>query len=266
MDQILKKLILKFLSLAIAALNNFSKDKFRLEIGDIGLFRELVSQLNVSDEVAEDIRRLIETKNYPALNELLDSLGKNDIIDALKQLPRLFGGIEVFEKAAKLYSNLKVNAILENLKKIYTVLKQLGFDNQITVDLGIVNRTNYYTGLVFKGYIKGYGDAILSGGRYDKLLNEFGYDVPAIGFGINVDAIASNAQKNEVYSKNIDAVIFSEEDYEYASMQLYNELSQKGLIVENSLFDSVDETKKYASSKGIKKIYVVSEKIEIIDL
>ena len=66
--------------------------KFSLELGHIGIFKELVSRLEISADVKEQIRGLIETKNFPALNDLLDSLGNSPAIIALKKLPGLFGG------------------------------------------------------------------------------------------------------------------------------------------------------------------------------
>ena len=48
---------------------------FSLELGHIGIFKELVGRLEVSDHMKEKIRSRIETKNFPALNDLLDSIG-----------------------------------------------------------------------------------------------------------------------------------------------------------------------------------------------
>lgn len=64
------------------------------------------------------------------------------------------------------------------------------------IDLGLVNRSNYYTGVIFRGYAEGSGATILSGGRYDNLIAEFGLDVPAIGFGVDVNALCD--AKNEI--------------------------------------------------------------------
>ena len=192
-----KKADLEVLSLAIQALSSFDSDNFRLEIGDIGFFTELVSKLNIDDNISEEIRRLIEVKNYPALNDLIDSIGNNEITRALKQLPRLFGGAEVFEKAATLFTDEKTDKILSELKDLYIKLSDLNYNGKITVDLGIVNRTNYYTGVVFRGYLQGCGDSVLSGGRYDKLINEFGLDIPATGFGVNVDSVSSLIRKGK---------------------------------------------------------------------
>ena len=54
----------------------------------------------------------------------------------------------------------------------------------------------YYTGLVFRGYIADTGEAVLGGGRYDTLLENFGEKTGATGFGINISVIADKLAKN----------------------------------------------------------------------
>jgi len=260
-----KRADLEVLGIAIQALSSYGDDKFRLEIGDIGFFKELVSQLEVEELVCEEIRRLIEMKNYPALNDLLDSIGDNKITKALKQLPRLFGGVEVFEKAATLFSDKKIEQILSNLKEVYTSLETLGFNGKITVDLGIVNRTDYYTGVVFSGYLYGYGEAVLSGGRYDKLISEFGLDVPATGFGINVDAVATMLRRNgKMPKQNVaDIIVFGEKRFEMKAIMVAQSYLKQGKIVENSVLETIKEVEAYARKKGIKEICIVSNDIKI---
>ncbi len=263
-----KKADLEVLSLAIQALSSYDSENFRIEIGDIGFFTELVSRLDVDSSVEEDIRRLIEVKNYPALNDFLDSIGDNQITKALKQLPRLFGGVEVFEKASTLFSDEKIDLILSDLKGLYNKLEILGFNGRIAVDLGIVNRTNYYTGIVFRGYLQGYGEAVLSGGRYDKLISEFGYDVPAIGFGINVDAVSSIIRKNNKSSDSTktDIIVFGNNGYEMKALTVAQKLYNEGKKVENAVFETIEEVKEYAKLYCIKEICKVSESIEFINL
>ena len=261
-----KKADIEVLSIALKALSDFDTENFRLEIGDIGYFTELVSNLDVDSTVREEIRRLIEVKNYTALNDLLDSIGNNEITKALKQLPRLFGGEEVFEKASKLFSDEKINKILFDLKNIYNELNLGGFAGKITVDFGIVNRTNYYTGLVFRGYIRGYGDSVLSGGRYDKLMAEFGADIPAIGFGINVDAISSISRKSvkSPQTKTANILLFAEKGYDVTALSYANNLITDGNVVEFCVCDTIDEAKTYAIKLGILKLCIVSDKIKTI--
>lgn len=259
---------LEVLTIAIQTLSAYDSDKFRLEIGDIGFFKELVLQLNVDESISEEIRRLIEVKNYPALNDLLDTIGDNKITHALKQLPRLFGGEEVFEKAATLFSDEKIEKILSNLKNIYKNLESLGYNGKITVDLGTVNRTDYYTGVVFRGYLYGYGEEVLSGGRYDNLISEFGLDIPATGFAINVDAVATMLRRNaNVPKQNIpDLIVFGEIGHEMKALMTAQALVKQGEIVENSVFNNIDNVKEYAKNKGIKQICVVGDDVKTINI
>lgn len=256
------------LCMAVEALAEFDKENFRLEIGHIGYFKELVQRLDVDDRVREEIRLLISAKNYPALNDLLDEVGDNQITNALKQLPRLFGGIEVFDKAAELFTDEKIASILEHLKEVYHRLSSLGYEGKISVDLGIVSHTDYYTGIVFKGYLSGVGQSVLKGGRYDGLLAEFGNPCPAVGFGVNCDAVANYLRKNSLAPtlKTPDCVVYGEKGYVVEAIAFARKLVRDGMIVENSLFDTLDETKEYAAAKGIHKIYIVNESVSEIKL
>ena len=259
---------LEVISMAAAALKACGLN-FSLEIGNIGVFKELVSRLEVSEREKEYIRQLIETKNFPALNDMLDSIGSRNETEALKKLPALFGGEEVFEKAKKVMPDEKITEILDELKEIYKDVSDIcGKDIEITVDLGLVNKTDYYTGLIIKGYLQGHGDEVLSGGRYNKLISEFGYDIPAVGFAVNVDAIAKVASKNanEIKVPVPDAIVYAEPGYEVSALKLAQKLRNKGEIVENALFDDLDLVRDYAKEKKISRIIVVdgSSRTEVL--
>lgn len=256
------------LCIAVEALEEFDKENFRLEIGHIGYFKELVARLDVDERVREEVRRLISAKNYPALNDLLDEVGDNQITNALRQLPRLFGGVEVFDKAASLFTDDKIAGILENLKEVYNRISGMGYDGKISVDLGIVSHADYYTGIVFKGYLSGVGQSVLNGGRYDGLLAEFGNPCAAVGFGVNCDAVAKYLRKNcfAPTLKTPDCIVFGEKGYVVEAISFAQKLVRDGMIVENSLFDTLDETEAYARSKGIHKIYSVNDSVQEIKL
>lgn len=250
---------LEVLSTAIDSLKAFGME-FSLEIGHIGVFKELVGKLEVSDHDKESIRKLIESKNYPALNDLLDSLGNSPVTAALKKLPALFGGIEVFDKAEELIPDENVKHILDELRELYCDMSELcGSDSNISVDLGLVNKTDYYTGVIIKGYLQGHGEEVLSGGRYDKLISEFGYDVPAVGFAVNVNAIQKVIEKNGLYPAmpKADAIVYAEPGCEIAAIKVANELREQGMTVENALFDDIETVREYAKEKKIARVVVV---------
>lgn len=251
---------LEVISMAAEALSSFGLT-YSLELGHIGIFKCLVSHLGVTEHDKETIRKLIETKNFPALNDMLDSIGNNTVTTALKKLPALFGGEEVFDKAAQLMPVDGIKEVLDELREIYCEASEIcGENGTITVDLGLVNKTDYYTGLIIKGYLQGHGDEVISGGRYDKLISEFGYDVPAVGFGVNVNGIEKAMAKN-VQTKTAngaDAVVFAAEGCRVAAFKEAQRLRAQGLIVENALSDDLDTVREYAKEKKIAKVVVVN--------
>jgi ATP phosphoribosyltransferase regulatory subunit len=48
---------------------------------------------------------------------------------------------------------------------------------------------NYYDGVIFKGFVNGIPDSILSGGRYDRLMERFGKKMGAVGFAVYLDKL-----------------------------------------------------------------------------
>ncbi|MBO5575014.1 MAG: ATP phosphoribosyltransferase regulatory subunit [Ruminococcus sp.] len=256
------------LSTAVEALAGFDRDNFRLEIGHIGYFKALVDKLNADDEVKEEIRTLISSKNYPVLNDLLDKVDDKKLANALKQLPRLFGGIDVLDKAASLYTDEKISDILDNLREVFVRLTEMGYDGKISLDLGIVSHIDYYTGIVFRGYLSNIGEAVLKGGRYDNLVGEFGRECNAVGFGINVDSAAKHImlQGGAHSTEKAQVLIFGEYGYEVKAMKYAHELVKQGMKIENSLFDSVDESREYALKNGIQKLVIVGKEIKEAEL
>ena len=252
---------LEVISTAVDSLKAFNME-FSLELGHIGIFKELVSRLEATAKEKESIRKLIESKNFPALNDFLDTFGTSSVTNALKKLPALFGGEEVFDKAEELMPDENIMRLLDELKAIYSDISAIcGEDASITVDLGMVNKTDYYTGFIIKGYLQGHGEEVLSGGRYDKLISEFGYDVPAVGFAVNVNGIEKAIEKNGVYpaQQQIDALVYADEGYEVDALKTAQELREQGLVVETALFDDPDSVREYAKEKKIARVVIIGD-------
>ncbi len=247
---------LDILTSAVDTLQNLGVGRF--EIGHIGIFNALMDGMQLHDAQREQVRTLIESKNYPALNDLLDRVGKSAYSDAMKQLPRLFGDERVFAKARALFTDEESCKQLDYLEKLYRTLTTILPNADIKVDLGLVNRNDYYTGIVFRGYLEGIGSEVLSGGRYDNLLGCFGRNAPAVGFGVNVDAAAQYLCKNtKVSARKTDLLIHGDPGYEVDVFRLQLSHIAAGAVCEVSSFATQGEALAYAKLHRIGKIVYV---------
>lgn len=186
---------LDILTAAFSALEQAEAGSFRIELGHAEIYKALIEALGVDEQTAEDIRRLIENKSFAALGDALAPYQGSAAYQALCAMPQLFGGVEVLDQVEHMTGNMRVLAAVAYLRRVYTALEQAGFGESVIIDLGLVHEMDYYTGIMFRGYLGGAGAAILAGGRYNVLCAKFGRDLPAAGFGIDVERIAETGSE-----------------------------------------------------------------------
>lgn len=222
------------ITMAVESLKRCELNSFKIEIGNAEFFNCVLDKLQISTTVKADICNLIEGKNYAALGDLLDKIGDNRETRLIKKLPGLFGDSSVIDDAKKLYNEPQAIAALDYLKTVYNELCNVGLREYIMIDLGLVNRSNYYTGVIFHGYAQGSGLTVLSGGRYDNLLEEFGMKAAAIGFAVGVSAVCE-AMRDVINTERPVRIALTKGRLEKSSVNLFkkmgldtNELENKG--------------------------------------
>ena len=113
-------------------------------------------------------------------------------------------------------TNERALKAIERLEAIYEVLKLYGCESYVCFDLGMLSKYHYYTGLIFKAYTYGLGDAIVKGGRYNNLLQKFGKDAAAIGFCVVIDELMEALDRQKVvYECNtkVETICYTDENY-----------------------------------------------------
>lgn len=183
-----EKADLEMVAMAVDALRSCGMRRFHIELGHAGFYRALTGRMNMSSEEQEQIRTAIEGKNFALLNDLLEPYRGQSACAALRRLPYLFGGVEVLDEAEKLAGE---SQCLSYLRRLYEELSAAGYGKYVRFDLGLVHQLDYYTGMVFRGYVEGAGAPVLSGGRYDGLMEQFGRKAEATGFAMDVDAVGA---------------------------------------------------------------------------
>lgn len=175
------------ITLAYRALEAAGIRDFRLDLGHVGFMQAVLNQAQLSPETEEQIKKALIHKDLVRLEKLVAAhVGDPELRRILCGLEDLRGGVEILREAGGSLEAGKIPA-LANLEAIFTKLKADGLDDKITIDLSMVKAMDYYTGMVFEGYSRELGYYLCSGGRYDRLLGEFGCDMPATGFALGID-------------------------------------------------------------------------------
>lgn len=200
----------EMISLVIESLKNAGLGRFQVSIGHIEYFKGLCEEAGLDEETELDLRACISGKNYFATQELLNERNVAEPYRSiLLKVADMFGDMTSLSEAKALVKNERSIHAIERLEKLYELLGLYGVKEYVSFDLGMLSKYNYYTGVIFKAYTYGVGDAVVKGGRYDNLLHQFGKDAPAIGFVIVVDDIleALSRQKAQIALPKSAAVL-----------------------------------------------------------
>ncbi|MCI8991357.1 MAG: ATP phosphoribosyltransferase regulatory subunit [Eubacterium sp.] len=205
----------EIIALSIKSLLSAGLREFQISIGHVGYFNGLAKAASLEEELVEEIKELMQNRNFWGIKELIQPL------DLEENLKRLFYSLgEFYDRADQLeeltaladgYPEIK-EAILR-LMELYEVLKLYEAENYISFELGIPEQKQYqyYTGIVFHGYSFGSGEPIVKGGRYDRLLAHFGKDFSAIGFAIVVDQILMALERQNIaipQANNVSLILY----------------------------------------------------------
>lgn len=222
-------------AMIIEALLRTGLSDFQVSIGQVEYYKGICEEAGLSEEMELALREYISTKNYFGAEDfLIQNHVPEQHRNMLLKSAELFGGVEILEEAKESVTSARAIAAIERLESIYQVLCIYGVEKYVSFDLGMLSKYNYYTGVIMKAYTYGVGDAIVTGGRYDRLLGCFGKEKPAIGFMIVIDSLmaAISRQKLSIETdKEIMLLTYRPETFEEA-LGRARELRNSGRAVE----------------------------------
>ncbi len=255
----------EMIAMVIEALKAAGLKEFQVELGQVEFFKGLAEEAGMEEETQETLRTLIENKNYFGVEELVsESPMPQQLKELFLKLPELFGTLEQMRRVKGLVHNERSLKAIERLERVQEILKTYGMAEYVSYDLGMLSKYQYYTGIIFKAYTYGTGEYIVTGGRYDKLLVQFGKDVPAVGFAIVVDQLllAISRQKIEVFTDQIDALVVYDWEVQKDGIGLAADLRKKGkrtILIKKSSELSFQEYEDWARKKGIQTLYCMEK-------
>lgn len=255
------------IKVAIEALETVDIHDFTMHIGSSQFLEYMLSDIGLGELEREQVYVAIDQKDAVKLKKILEASPiDSQTLAMLLELIQCAGSIELLRSVKQRINCSQSKEALEYLEEIYEILQAYGIEEKVLFDFSLLSYGKYYTGIMFQAFTHGIGSAIVEGGRYDTLLCQFGRDLPAVGFGIdinlvlqklmqNIDNISLNASKTLiVYTTNTRS----------AALKVADNFRKEGLIIENSFSKDIEEALNYAKDLGMGGILYFKEEERVV--
>lgn len=208
---------LEVLLLAQKSLKAIS-DAYIMDLSHMGFVAGLMEEVALPYAKQQALLSCISEKNAHGIRSICKESGlAEDMTERLETLTSLYGSLEeTLPQAKALCCNAKMEQAVKELEDILRCLKIGGNEKNVNLDFSIVNDMDYYTGVIFQGFINGVPSGILSGGRYDNLLHKMGKDADAIGFAVYLDLLERFETVEKEY--DVDTLLLYEDGADTAAL------------------------------------------------
>lgn len=217
--------------LAAASLALVSAD-FVLDVSHLGVLSALLDESSEDENFRREAAHHIAEKNPHDLARVCVEYGVDaDKAAALNEFIGIYGDMAtVLERLAPLCVSPAAVQALNELRTLYTLLKDTPYAECIHFDFSIVNDMNYYNGIVFKGFLSGICEGVLAGGQYDKLMRKMGRKSGAVGFALYLDLLEGLQDTANEFDVDV-LLLYDEKTPMSALVEQMNTLTADGKLV-----------------------------------
>ena len=185
--------------LAVRSLESIS-DNYIFELSHEGFVEAVFEDCKIERALRQSILSAVSRKSIGELELICKEKGiSNEIRNVLLTFTKNYTSVDDAITALKeICTGEAASKSFEEFSFIVDFIREAGFEKNIKIDFSLTNDMSYYSGIVFKGYIKGIPSSVLSGGQYDKLMKKMGRASGAVGFAVYLDALERfELQENE---------------------------------------------------------------------
>jgi ATP phosphoribosyltransferase regulatory subunit len=191
---------LEVLDLVLDCLRSAGLAKLVLDLGDSRVVRGLLAGVLADADRLGKVYCALATKDAVGLRELTGDFPA-ETRDALRSLISLYGDARVLDLAQReLPLRPLVLAALDDLRWLSQRVMQSHPEVRVGFDLADIGGNAYYSGARFAAYATGSSDALARGGRYDEVGAVFGRNRPAVGFSLDLKALAAMAPTRPLHA------------------------------------------------------------------
>ncbi len=178
------------IAVMVSSLRRLGLRAFRLAVGHSGYVQSMLGSL--PDALRAELRSALIEKDLVAYGRALVGgrrlVGEADL-EKLAALPHIRGGVEAVAAARAAALDDGARAACDELDALWGALREHGVDEFVRLDMALYLHHEYYTGVVIEGYADALGYPICFGGRYDRLLEQFGREAPATGSVLHIERL-----------------------------------------------------------------------------
>ncbi len=196
--------VFETLLLAAKSLETISSD-FVLDISHLGILSATLEDIDCGNSFNREVMHLLAEKNLHETAALCEKYGvdeekKNNLLSIVRTYGNIKNTLNVLEP---LCVSEKAKEAFAQLKTVCALLETCGFGDKIRLDFSVVNDMKYYNGIVFKGFVDGVCEGVLSGGQYDKLMARMHRKSGAIGFAVYLDLLQGFKKQKPAYDVDV---------------------------------------------------------------
>ena len=231
----------EIVDLAVKSLDIIN-EKSLIVLSHAGFISSIFDNLNLEYEVKEEIFDCINKKNSHDIKKILENnkFISENVKELIYKIPELSGDLDDITKELSKYGiNDNIKKILLELKQLNNLLLKFHKKSKIVFDFSVIKNLNYYNGIILQGYIEGFSNVILTGGRYDRLFEKFGVDTGAVGFAILTDSLKGYYKDED---KNDFEILIAYDNSDFEKLvEIVNDFQEKGLRVRTENVENFKE-------------------------
>lgn len=201
--------VCEVLSLAVKSLMTISESCV-VDVSDLAILFALYDYIGLSYETRKRMTSLISDKNTHEMKRLCEAMSVSAESTALLEELISYNGTpdEILPRLEAMAERIGAQAEFSEFESVVSSLDE-ELQSKLRIDFSVVSDINYYNGIVFKGFIDKIPDSVLSGGRYDSLMQSMSRKSKAIGFAVYIDML--------------ERFNIKEREFDYAAVLLYSE-------------------------------------------
>ena len=249
----------EMIAIAVECLQANGVDNFRMSLSHGAFLLGILNALGLEGAQRAELLEAIGRRDSSGVKSLLKGVPREKT-DAglLERVPECFGGVEVLQDVEEKIRTPAARGAVRELLKVFRILELYGLSERIIFDLCDFKDFDYYTGVIFEGFAEGSGYPVCGGGRYDKLLGQYGGDALGTGFAVDLNQMLPLVTRGVESRNGTDFLVIDLTREKRSGIVLSRKLRARGWRVARDIIRrDIAGSLEYARATGVSKCLVI---------